>query len=160
MIISLHWIGGRLYFQVRYTVEAERVMNETEQQIAAAVKKETGMAIHVEIIPEGQLNAESFGYSGQFIFTREIDGATYFFRVIDNPVETVSQEYTVYNCSDPDCGPERLFPFQRLFSKFTVQEQPFPLASKDRQSPRNLFHYNGIRDIFQPSIPTPPPWRI
>lgn len=155
LIMSFHWIIGYLCFQIDYSVEIERVMNEMEKKIAEAVKEEMGMDIHVEIFQKDLSDVENFGYSGRFIFSKEIEGKTYYYKINPNPIEIVNQEYIFYQY--PDAEGDKMILFQRLFSKFTVQDFSLPAPVKDRELPERNFIYAGFQDIFPPAIPSPPP---
>lgn len=132
-------------------------MNEVEKAIADAMKEEMGLDIHVEIIPEDQLNVEGLGYSGQFIFSKAIDGKTYHYQINSNPTEIVHQEYLAYQHQYPEGGTEKMIFFKRVFSKFTVQDHLPSITGELQTLPASNYLYTNSFDIFQPSIPTPPP---
>ena len=157
LFISLHCIGGYFCFQINYSVEIEREMDKVESKIAEALQDEMGTDVHVEIIYKDDFNLESFGYSGHFIFSKEMEGETYYYKINSSPLEIVNQQYTVYQHSHSEGNTDKGISFQRFFSKFTFEYFTPSIAAKCRKLPGNNFAYSGFHDIFQPSIPTPPP---
>lgn len=158
VILSTHWMGGYLCFQLEYLVEVKNSMSSVEKMISEVLAEEMGAGIHVDIVDEQQLENANFGYSGRFIFSEEINGQVYHFEIISDPVDLSYQKQSYSQSQQPGGDHDKAIAFEWRFSKFTLQDLAFP-SSVGEVGNRNYYHQDN-HPISSPSVPTPPPKRI
>ena len=149
-----------MVYKVVYSVEVERQMDESEKAISEAVKSETGIEPHVEVLDRTELNIDGIGYSGFFLFSREIDGDSVYFEVDPDPVTIAEGEYLAGPGNDPEENtPTKAF-IDRVFSDFTFSSLEYPLSPIHFDLPERNFSYFHPAEKHSFPIPAPPPERL
>ena len=158
LLISLQWVGGHLCFKVMHSVVAEMRMNAAEEAVAAAMKAETGVDGHIRILKEEELEISNrLGYSNVFVFSKEIDGQTVHFTVEPAPLENITYGYVSGDAGNLPDQAHRVALLKRLFSGFFLYDEGIPKIEERPFSSNANFSVAPLSDLFEPSIPLPPP---
>lgn len=155
-LTSFQWVGGRMVYRVVYTVEVKRQMNEAENAVSEAVRAETGIEAHVEIFDRAEVNIDGIGYSGFFMFSREMDGNPVYFQVTD-PVALEDGEFLAGPGSDPDENSPQMIFFKWVFTDFTPHHLILTVSPRTIGLPERNFAITPPAESREFTNHTPPP---
>ena len=157
LLVCAQWISGSLCLRVVYAIEVESQMTDTEAKLATTIKEETGLETQVQILEEEQLNMDQVGYSNFFMFSKEMDGDTVYFKLNTDSVKLVEYEVNKHEQRNAGEDSDNGILFKRLFPQFTITETPQLFGDQISNHFHQNFSNKRLTDLFNRSILTPPP---
>lgn len=145
-----------MVYRVVYTVEVKRQMSEAENAVSEAVRAETGIEAHVEILDRAEVNIDGIGYSGFFMFSREMDGNPVYFQFTD-PISLADSEFLAGPGSDPEEGTPRMIFFKWVFTDFTPHDLALAVSPRTIGLPERNFAIAPPVEKQESTCCTPPP---
>jgi hypothetical protein len=153
-IVSLHSIGGFVYFEVSYLVEVQSEMNNAERAIAKKLKEEMGVVGDIRFLHESSPK-ETHAYSSSLSFSTEINDETVYFAIKYDTLTAAKRIKVICHHPSPD-EPSKMALLKNFFSEFLVPQQEVRIA----QVPvfgASTFHYLASFSTGHSSVPAPPP---
>ncbi len=158
LIICFQWMGGSIRFKLVHSVAVVSQMDEEEIFVASTVKAETGIDAHIRVISEDSIDLKTFGYSSTFLFSKEIDGKTFYYLVDSEPVEIIHYEYPLgVEQGSGHKKNEDAALLDRFFPSFIVEGIHDFNLEKQVSFPAKNYGTDILNDLCNSSIPTPPP---
>lgn len=158
--ISLHLIGSYVCMKIMYPVTYERPMSHAERAIATLLEEETGIRANIVLLSQNQVLPEDIGYnSNYFIFSREMEGKTVFYRIDPDPVKVIQQQSLIYTWHKGQFNTDNRALLSLIFSKFRPGETPMQRVHDAQPANPALLAPASLHESFTPAVPSPPPER-
>ncbi|PHN07864.1 hypothetical protein [Flavilitoribacter nigricans] len=161
LAVSIQWIGGVIYVKLTHSSLIELEMDDSETVLAEQLSTDYGIETQIKILDEAEQMANlSAGYGAPFLFSTSDEENAEYYTVDENGLETVHSEYLVNGPEQQQDAENALLSLQKLFSPYIINAAELVQPAEIVRFSTGNFLYNPLEDLYNPSIPTPPPARI